>query len=212
MPIARRFTLPLLLASLALSCAGQPQSAATAQDPLAGGPQPVVFDTLPAAAAVTPSSPYAPTRTSASPPHYAWQTPTPTQCIGKPQVLHFDGPVGTFPLLSDAEADALASAQAQPPAEHRPTSPDLVVASLRPAFRNCFSRWLDAKSDAEGSVQLALELGCAGEVHAISADAKGVDDQTVGCLFGVVGPAQFEPPAGGHATLKVPVVFKNASR
>jgi len=49
-------------------------------------------------------------------------------------------------------------------------------------------------------------------VQAISADVQGVDEPTLECLFTVVGPAQFVPPAGGHATLQVPVVFKNAAR
>jgi hypothetical protein len=61
-------------------------------------------------------------------------------------------------------------------------------------------------------VRFALELGCAGEVQTIAAEVKGVDESTVACLFNIVGPAQFEPPAGGHARLQVPVVFKNAAR
>ena len=151
-----------------------------------------------------------------------------------------DSSVGVFPPLSPAEMNALGSPEPlaasapvdaperpaadgqdtwgwngperqEPPPERR-ASPDLVVASLRPAFRQCFSRWLDAKADAEGSVYFALELGCAGEVQSILADAKGVDAPTVECLFTVVGPAHFEPPRNGHATIQVPVVFKNASR
>jgi hypothetical protein len=41
---------------------------------------------------------------------------------------------------------------------------------------------------------------------------QGVDEPTLECLFTVVAPAQFEPPASGHATIQVPVVFKNAAR
>ena len=61
-------------------------------------------------------------------------------------------------------------------------------------------------------MRLALELGCAGNVQAISADVHGVDEPTLACLFTVVGPAQFDPPANGHATIEVPVVFKHAAR
>jgi hypothetical protein len=135
-----------------------------------------------------------------------------------PVVLSFSGSVGVFPPLPDemteapnAKSSAISTwGSGEPAPEVR--SPDLVVAALRPAFRRCFSRWLDAKADAEGSVRLALELGCGGEVQAISADVQGVDEPTLECLFTVIGPAQFGPPASGHATLQVPVVFKNAAR
>ncbi len=84
---------------------------------------------------------------------------------------------------------------------------------MRPRFRQCFSHWIDEKADAEGSVRFALELGCAGNVQAITADdVRGVDEPTLACLFTVVGPAQFDPPANGHATIQVPVVFKSAAR
>jgi len=59
---------------------------------------------------------------------------------------------------------------------------------------------------------MALELGCAGDVQAISAENQGVDQSTLSCLFSAVAPARFAPPVGGHATVPVPVVFKNAAR
>ncbi len=203
----------------------------------AEGPQAIEFEP-PLVSDTLAANPYAPKR-SADAPHYSWQSTTQPECASaalaktaEPAALKFDGSVGVFPPLTAGEivilaaqdepnaagerrslvqAEPLAPAPSEPAAgEHR--APDLVVASLRPAFRHCFSRWLDEKADAEGSVRLALELGCAGNVQAISADVKGVDEPTVGCLFTVVGPAQFEPPANGHATIQVPVVFKNASR
>ena len=141
----------------------------------------------------------------------------------QPVVLAFEGSVGVFQLLADSELDALESPRGavaqdtwgggeQAEAAPRVGSPDFVVAALRPRFRRCFSHWLDTQADAEGSVRFALELGCAGDVQAISADVHGVDEPTLECLFTVVGAAQFGPPASGRATIQVPVVFKNASR
>lgn len=187
------------------------------------GPQQIEFEPRPVAAAEpVAGSPYTPKR-EADGPHYSWQSASPVKCASNatPAVLTFSGSVGVFPLLSDEEleqaqaaADArVAQANAeQPEADKHTFSPDLVVAALRPRFRQCFSHWLDVGADGEGSVRFALELGCAGNVQAISADARGVDPPTVACLFGVVGSAQFDPPANGHATIQVPVVFKNTVR
>lgn len=182
------------------------------------------FERAPPKAART-ASPYAPTRTGNSP-RYSWQSAMPKACVPEPSakqpdvpiVLSFSGSVGVFPPLPDeatepppAKSSELSTWGSGAPAPEV-RSPDLVVAALRPAFRRCFSRWLDAKADAEGSVRLALEVGCGGEVQAISADVQGVDEPTLECLFTAIGPAQFGPPASGHATLQVPVVFKNAAR
>jgi hypothetical protein len=139
----------------------------------------------------------------------------------QPAVLTFSGSVGVFPLLSDEEleraqaaleARAAAPSASGPDAEERGSGPDLVVALLRPRFRQCFSHWLDANVDAEGSVRFALDLGCTGNVQAITADVHGVDEPTLACLFTVVGSARFDPPANGHATVQVPVIFKNTRR
>ncbi|HYQ44654.1 MAG TPA: hypothetical protein VER11_21870 [Polyangiaceae bacterium] len=199
--------------------------------PISSGPQAIEFESAPPEITRAPG-PYAPTR-AANSPRYSWQSATQTSCdaqpIAKPMddtpapvVLTFSGPVGVFPLLPNevlegepVRASAPLEAERNPVAPATPApahSPDFVVAALRPAFRRCFSHWLDSRADAEGSVRLALEVGCAGEVQAISADVQGVDEPTLECLFAVVGSAQFGPPANGHATLQVPVVFKNASR
>lgn len=89
--------------------------------------------------------------------------------------------------------------------------PALVVASLRPRLRGCFSDWLERQADAEGAVRFAVELGSSGAVQTISATVDAVDPRTVECLFTVLGPARFEPPLGGRATLHIPVVFKNSA-
>ncbi len=98
-----------------------------------------------------------------------------------------------------------------PPADKRMASPDLVVAGLRPRFRQCFSHWIDEKADAEGSVRFALELGCAGNVQAITADDRARCGRAhAGLPIYVVGPHNSIPPANGHAIIQVPVVFKSA--
>ncbi len=232
-----RLLAPALLCTLACSCASSPAGPARASLP--EGAQAIELEPALAGEA-PPRHPYAPKRASDAP-HYSWQSAAqqgcPSASLAKnaqpaSRTLKFDGSVGVFPALTANEVIVLAELDASgesgarrslvaPPAAvtapppssaHRPVTPDSVVAAMRPAFRQCFSHWLDEKADAEGSVRLALELGCAGTVQAISADANGVDEPTVGCLFTVVGPAQFEPPAGGHATIQVPVVFKNANR
>ena len=169
------------------------------------------------------TNPYAPTRLSL--PHsYAWKNPKRSACgpRGRDEThsaqtkLSFKGSLAAFPLSRDDDPSATLDTwgaavepEASTGAGH---NPDFVVASLRPRLRGCFSDWLERRSNAEGSVRFALELGCAGDVQAISAKAEGVDEPTVECLFAVVAPAQFDPPAGGHATLQVPVVFKNAAQ
>lgn len=155
----------------------------------------------------SPTNPYAPIR-SQNAEHYFWQTDQRTAC---------DSEVGAHAAEHEANAArallaALPDRASVADLRGQTANPDRVVAALRPALRRCFSRWLDARSDAEGSVRFALELGCGGEVAAISAENKGVDEATLECLFSVVAPARFAPPAGGHASVLVPVVFKNAVR
>jgi hypothetical protein len=155
------------------------------------------------------TNPYAPTR-SANPAVYFWQTDTRTEC--KPEVQASE-PDAERPLEARASRDLLAVIPERAPGAARgadPARPDLVVAGLRPRLHHCFSRWLDDQLDAQGSVRFSLQLGCAGEVEAISAENRGVDESTLTCLFSALGPARFAPPAAGHAIVLVPVVLKNA--
>ena len=227
MLILRRI-LVLSCLQLLFSCASRP-APVPIRHPEPDGPADIDFEPQPVlAAAAQAPNPSAPTRSS-NRPHYSWQSPTPSQpCLSDPvasepevsTVLTFSGSVGIFPPLPEEDpatppvlrepADTWGSGEHPKP--ERAATPDLVVASLRPGFRHCFSRWLDDKADAQGSVRFALELGCAGDVRTISADSQGVDEPTLECLFAVVAPAQFGPPANGHATIQVPVVFKNAER
>lgn len=225
MSIHRHVPLLACIHAIIVGCRSQPLPVQPSAPP-PSGPQAIEFE-VPPAQPERSTSPYAPTR-SANSPHYSWQNASPKKCESvpvarqpeAPVVLKFSGSVGVFPPIPDEVIDAEQAQAREPqttgdgvePSAAAARSADFVVASLRPAFRHCFSRWLDAKADAEGSVRLALELGCAGDVQAISADVQGVDEPTLECLFTVVAPAQFGPPANGRATLQVPVVFKNASR
>jgi hypothetical protein len=158
-------------------------------------------------AAASLANPYAPTRSHGAR-VYSWQSEKRAECG--------PGVAAAKPELERGSTRALLAAMPErssdPSGKVQPLSPDFVVAGLRPAIHHCFSRWLDAKLDAQGSVRLALELGCAGDVQAISAENQGVDESTLTCLFSVVAPARFAPPVGGRATVLVPVVFKNAAR
>ena len=207
--------------ALGVSCAERPDPVRVAAS-LPVERQPFVFDVAALKAAQAPN-PYAPIR-SPKGRHFSWQSPTRSDCEHDPRALNapspaFRGSAVAFPLLAGVQSSA-ERLQAQntwggdepAPSDRTGPSPDLVVAALRPRFHQCFSRWLDQRADAEGSVRFALEVGCAGAVQAISAEVQGVDDSTVGCLFGVVGPARFGAPVNGHATIQVPVVLKNTSR
>ena len=154
-------------------------------------------------------NPYAPIR-ARNADVYSWQSETRAVCtletLAQPSGVERGASAAPNVLAALPERPSDSGHGAQP------QNPDLVVAGLRPALHHCFSRWLDDRVNAQGSVRFKLELGCAGEVEAISAENQGVDSSTLVCLFSAVAPTRFAPPVGGHATLLVPVVFKNAAR
>ena len=193
--------------ALALSCAHRPELArsqpAISQIPDWGVESALRSSATPAAAPSV-SNPYAPTRTLAAG-VYSWQSDKRTEC-----------PAESWARLQLSAAPGLLAAFPErilePVDKAPPASADSVVLALRPAIHHCYSRWLEANVDAQGRVRFALELGCAGDVQAISAVNQGVDESTLTCLFSAVAPARFAPPVGGRATVLVPVVFKNAAR
>ena len=207
----------LLLAclhALVLSCASRPE---LARPHLAGSnaPRSVVLLESPFSetpAAILPvANPYAPVR-SPNPAVYSWQSERRAECTPDPLAAMPETGRALGPGAARGVFAALPERTSDPASRAQPVSPEVVVAGLRPAFHQCFSHWLDDHADAQGSVRLALELGCAGEVDAISAENTGVDSSTLTCLFSAVAPARFAPPAAGHATVRLPVVFKNAAR
>ena len=218
MSIPCRFLL-LCTPALALSCAGRPELARAR--PEAPGPQRVAARwtiTDSEFAALRPGKPavesaYAPMRAPQAD-TYVWHNRERVRCPPEPSAPKADARVksvaaqnllGTLPERTSA---------GEPFAEPAPsaTSPERVIARLRPALHHCFARWIDDQADAQGSVRLALELGCAGEVESISAQSKGVDESALACLFSAVAPARFAVPPSGHAAFSVPIVFKNLAR
>jgi len=207
----------LLLAcshALVLSCASQPKPAQS--QPAASNMSGLVVESEPRFAeprsAIPPvANPYAPVR-SLDAEVYSWQSEKRVECAPEPPLDASDAERTLEPSAARGVLAALPERTSDRASRAQPVSPDVVVAGLRLALHQCFARWLDDQADAQGSVRLALELGCAGEVDAISAQNQGVDESTLACLFSAVAPARFAPPAGGHATVQVPVVFRNAAR
>jgi len=209
----------LLLActhALALSCATRP--------PLSGSrtaPGTPAMPAWPSQAELRGSeplnaNPYVPIR-SPNAAVYSWQNEKRVQCApgplepepaaGSERALEPRASAGVLAAFPERPSFSGSSAQSA-----KPVSPELVVARLRPALHQCFSHWLDDRADAHGSANFALELGCAGEVEAISAEVHSVDTSTVSCLFSAIAPVRFAPPIGGHAVVRVPIVFKNSAR
>lgn len=210
--------LPLLACTLALgvSCASRPKLASQASAALETRrahveSEPRMLDLRTLEPQAQPTNPYAPIRTRKAD-VYSWQSEKRAVCTQEPPAatsgverpLEASAAPGLLAALPERKSDAASNAQ--------PVNPDLVLATLRPALHHCFSRWLDDQVDAQGSVRFKLELGCGGEVEAISAENQGVDARALECLFSAVAPARFAPPVGGHAVVLMPVVFKNAAR
>jgi hypothetical protein len=204
----------LLLAgaqALALSCASRPELARSQAAPALS-----VIPAWVAAAQLRPrqapaDNPYAPIR-SLNAPVYSWQSEKRVACAPEIVAAETEAAPRAAPGVFAAFPERTSDAASKTLPEKAVISPELVIARLHPALHQCFSRWLEGQTDAQGSANFALELGCAGEVEAISAQIHGVDSSTVTCLFSAIAPAQFTPPAGGHATVRVPVIFKNAAR
>jgi hypothetical protein len=74
-------------------------------------------------------------------------------------------------------------------------------------FRNCFNAQLARKSNSKGTVQLSFRVDCEGIVRTIKARAKGIERETVECMFQASNSERFEPPRTGSAVINVPVVF-----
>lgn len=88
-----------------------------------------------------------------------------------------------------------------------------VVASLRVRFRRCYERGLAVEPSLAGSVTLVANVGANGEVTA----AEPAGDSTLGpavtaCLVNVVKSANFAPPGGAGARLRIPIKFVQQSR
>lgn len=163
-----------------------------------------------------PLEPFSPVRSS--PTDYSWKRSPQSDCRAFGSLgLHrspADFPLPPVDPAGLVEApDTWGTGSPPSPAERRsPGNAEQVVAALRPHLRRCLSSWMESGSTSEGSVRFAVQIDCSGRVSALSAKSSGVDELTVGCLFGVVAQAAFASPASGQSTLQIPVVFKSAER
>ena len=206
MSIFRHLLLLSCSPALLLACASRPELAGAKRALVAEAPRFELPVLEPSA-----SNPYAPTR-SRNAAVYSWQSEKRAECPPESVAREDELESGSAFRAARSMVGALPDRATGAAGKAQGASPDLVVAALRPALHQCFSRWLDARLDAQGSVRFALELGCTGDVEAISAENQGVNESTLECLFSAVAPARFAPPPGGHATVLVPVVFKNTER
>lgn len=83
-----------------------------------------------------------------------------------------------------------------------------VVRSFSPAFRRCFSDGLAIDPNASGTIRLTVTLGAAGEVLGVNSTSAGkLSPRVVKCVEDVTRAGRFGPPAGGGATLVIPLTF-----
>jgi hypothetical protein len=83
-----------------------------------------------------------------------------------------------------------------------------VVSGMRAGFRACYQRGLRESPDAEGRIQLTLQIGPTGEVTAVAPVASGNLPATVlDCVTTRARLAQFAAPDDGAALIQVPVSF-----
>lgn len=81
-----------------------------------------------------------------------------------------------------------------------------VVAGMAPGFRRCFIKGLKEDPTMTGTVRITAKIGKNGEVLAASPSGGGTLSSAVTeCVAARVASAQFSAPAGGLATIVIPV-------
>jgi hypothetical protein len=81
-----------------------------------------------------------------------------------------------------------------------------VVTGMAAGFRRCFNKGLVENPSMRGSVTITATLGPKGEVIAASpTKGSGLSGSVFSCVTARVATAQFDPPAGGSATVTIPV-------
>lgn len=85
-----------------------------------------------------------------------------------------------------------------------------VIAALRPDFLRCYDAVLNDRHQT-GSIRITAKIAPNGDVtSAAPTSREGLSDQVVACLLAVVMRARFAPPAGGVATVTIPLTFEGA--
>ena len=90
----------------------------------------------------------------------------------------------------------------------RVPSAERTIAALRPAFRRCYERGLEANAGMAGDLTVRLKIRPNGEVESAEAVANnGLSPQVAQCIQGKMQLAQFEAPHGSGSSIDVPVKF-----
>lgn len=83
-----------------------------------------------------------------------------------------------------------------------------VVAGMGAAFRRCYNQALQVDPSVIGQARLTARIGPDGRVVSVApSGVVGLPENMVACLMARVNSAQFAPPAGGGATIVIPVAF-----
>jgi hypothetical protein len=83
-----------------------------------------------------------------------------------------------------------------------------VVASLRPKFRTCYNRGLKENEALEGRTTIEVKIAPDGRVfHVRVQEGRMASPSVQKCLLDEIRTARFAPPAGGSASLLIPVTF-----
>jgi hypothetical protein len=115
----------------------------------------------------------------------------------------------TAPHVCGKPTVPVAPAEAKSDAGLAPTvsNASVVVASWRKDFRACYLTERATRPEAAGTVHLTVRVACDGAVLSLQADATGITEPMLGCMFERARASKFEPPEGGSAVIKVPVTF-----
>ncbi len=90
---------------------------------------------------------------------------------------------------------------------------DRIVAGLRPAFRQCYSRGLGADPGMSGKVVIAAKVAANGEVSAADAvSSSGLSAGVIACIQRKIMNAQFDPPGPTGSTVRIPITFVQQGR
>ena len=93
----------------------------------------------------------------------------------------------------------------EPPTNSNITNAASVVSSMRPGFRDCYQRSLDAHGRFSASVRLSLRVDADGKIASVTARGTNAPRDMIECIFTEVGRHVFDPPMGGAAVVNIPV-------
>jgi hypothetical protein len=95
-----------------------------------------------------------------------------------------------------------------PPRQGHITNAAQVLVNMRTGFRDCYYDFMRRRHGSSGGrVRLAFRVDCDGTITAIRARARGVDRETVACMFRASAGMRFRAPEGGASVVRVPVTF-----